>query len=172
METATSNSPECLPLGDAQNSIEKHGQLVGVVEYKLATSTPTFSPIITTAPTSSPEPCGHDINTDPNNCGACGIQCNSNQNCRSGKCAGTGEIQVTLTWNRPAIVNLWIFPPVMQTYSSHENSLPTVVSAYGAADLTESIMQTLGPENIYWNSNLTLQPVQGGTYTVVSWVAK
>jgi len=52
--------------------------------------------------------CGSDFLTDVNNCGTCGNACQSHEYCSAGICLGSGEIELSLTWQRSGDLNLYV----------------------------------------------------------------
>ena len=78
----------------------------------------------------------------------------------NGVCVGSGNFAFSLIWSRPGDGDLVVTTPNNKSIY-HENRGPTINTDYGTLDTDDTI--GFGPENIYWNTNVT-PPT--GTYYV------
>jgi hypothetical protein len=101
-----------------------------------------------------------NLDTDPANCGACGNMCAANQTCVLGMCVGQGNLRVTLVWDRPGDMDLYVVTPTgKKIYFG--NTGPSAATDFGELDADDTI--ATGPENIFWN---TMYTPPTGSYAV------
>lgn len=76
---------------------------------------------------------------------ACEPPCNPSQVCVQGACVGNGELRVTLTWDTPGDLDLYVRTPGGSELSFAN---PTA----DGARLDRDDRTLLGPENVFWAS--------------------
>jgi hypothetical protein len=89
-------------------------------------------------------PDGYDLQSDPNNCGACNRRCAATEACVAGVCVGSGQLRISMTWSRPGDMDLHVVPPCgTEIYFAR-------LSACGGTLDRDDIPGT-GPENVFWS---------------------
>ncbi|MEZ4391795.1 MAG: hypothetical protein R3A48_11915 [Polyangiales bacterium] len=89
-----------------------------------------------------------NLQTDRNNCGACGRACATNAACVSGVCVGQGSLRFTLTWNISGDMDLHVRPPC-----GTEIYYGRLTACGGRLDRDD--LSGRGPENIFWDAMYT-----------------
>ncbi len=92
----------------------------------------------------------------PNNQQLCGGRCCAdNQTCVDGVCVGSGQLRITLTWDRRGDLDLHVVPPCgMEIYYGSRTqcggSLDVDSCAGNPASTSDAMCS--GPENVFWNA--------------------
>jgi hypothetical protein len=101
-----------------------------------------------------------DTQSDANHCGGCDGVCASDQDCVSGACVGSGNLQFSAVWSRPGDGDLLVTTPNGNTIW-WSNPGPNAGTDFGQMDKND--MAGTGPENVFWDTGAT---PPSGTYHV------
>lgn len=77
--------------------------------------------------------------------GSCSPGCGGGQACVMGACVGTGPLRVTLVWDTPGDLDLYVRTPGGAEVSFAQRS-------GGGATLDRDDREMTGPENVYWSA--------------------
>ncbi|ATB36871.1 Fibrillin-1 (MP340) [Cystobacter fuscus] len=101
-----------------------------------------------------------DLTSDANHCGDCDNACGGGQSCVESLCLGSGNLQISATWNRPGDADLIVSTPSGKLVW-WDNLGPNAGTDFGQMDRDDTSGQ--GPENVFWASDRT---PPSGTYHV------
>ena len=109
-----------------------------------------------------------DFGNDAQNCGACGVVCDSTQVCRNSACVESGFLQIKLSsWDRVGDMDLYVFPPVFNTRVTWGDMGAGDTTAWGRLEVQSDVQ---GPEITFWNQTRIIagstHPTPSGEYIV------
>lgn len=136
----TANLASCLPTGEIDQAIVQVARAgTGSAAYPIITAMrQRYATQVTACQ------CGGQAPPEPTN--VCTPGCGHGQVCVNGSCVGTGNVRVTMTWDRPGDVDLHVVTP-------QGNEIYYARRSQDGGQLDRDDTTGTGPENVFWTEN-------------------